>query len=119
MLPGNAWRSRSRYKSDWFDASADRSLVSSELTVFCHADVVALCRRQSGCRGDQTVTMAGSRILNAAFKLSTASFCNRHPVTAAQDPGLAGTTMAFQVNLPNEEAWAKEIAGSQSGVVQG
>ena len=27
--------------------------------------------------------------------------------------------MAFQVNLPNEEAWAKEIATSQSGVVQG
>ncbi len=27
--------------------------------------------------------------------------------------------MAFQVNLPNEEAWAKEIASSQSGVVQG
>ncbi|KAL3154923.1 hypothetical protein ABBQ38_011457 [Trebouxia sp. C0009 RCD-2024] len=26
--------------------------------------------------------------------------------------------MAFQVNLTNEEAWSKEIAGSQSGVVQ-
>jgi thiol-disulfide isomerase/thioredoxin len=27
--------------------------------------------------------------------------------------------MAFQVNLPNEEAWTKEIASSQTGVVQG
>lgn len=27
--------------------------------------------------------------------------------------------MAFQVNIPNEDAWAKEIAGSQTGVVQG
>ena len=27
--------------------------------------------------------------------------------------------MAFQVNLTNEEAWTKEIASSQSGVIQG
>ena len=27
--------------------------------------------------------------------------------------------MAFQVNLPNEEAWTKEIASSQTGVIQG
>ncbi len=27
--------------------------------------------------------------------------------------------MAFQVNLPNEEAWTKDIASSQTGVVQG
>ena len=27
--------------------------------------------------------------------------------------------MAFQVNIPNEAAWAKEIGGSQTGVVQG
>ena len=27
--------------------------------------------------------------------------------------------MAFQVNLPNEEAWTKEIASSETGVVQG
>ncbi|DBA90188.1 hypothetical protein WJX77_011074 [Trebouxia sp. C0004] len=26
--------------------------------------------------------------------------------------------MAFQVNLPNEQAWTKEIASSQTGVVQ-
>ena len=27
--------------------------------------------------------------------------------------------MAFQINIPNEEAWNKEIASSQTGVVQG
>lgn len=27
--------------------------------------------------------------------------------------------MAFQVSLANEEAWTKEIASSQTGVVQG
>lgn len=27
--------------------------------------------------------------------------------------------MAFQINIPNEEAWTKEIASSQTGVVQG
>lgn len=27
--------------------------------------------------------------------------------------------MAFQINIPNDEAWNKEIASSQAGVVQG
>lgn len=27
--------------------------------------------------------------------------------------------MAFQVNIPNEATWAKEIGSSQTGVIQG
>ena len=32
---------------------------------------------------------------------------------------LTSTNMAFQVNIPNEATWAKEIGSSQTGVIQG
>ena len=34
-------------------------------------------------------------------------------------PETLTSDMAFQINLANEAAWAKEIAGSQSGAIQG
>ena len=45
--------------------------------------------------------------------------CSAPYCTSAVPETLNPDGMAFQIILANEEAWAKEIAGSQSGAIQG